>query len=133
MVRNILAIVIGWIGGSAINFGLIMANMALLPAGTDFSTPEGIAAAIPNFQPINFAIVFFAHALGTLVGAFAATLIAIKNKFLLAMSIGVLFFIGGIWAAVTIPAPVWFIALDLIVAYIPMAWLGWKIASGSRT
>ena len=26
-----------------------------------------------------------------------------------------------------IPAPAWFIALDLIVAYIPMAWIGGRL------
>jgi hypothetical protein len=26
-----------------------------------------------------------------------------------------------------IPAPAWFIALDLIAAYLPMAWLGAKL------
>lgn len=28
-----------------------------------------------------------------------------------------------------IPAPTWFIALDLVVAYIPMAWLGLTLAN----
>lgn len=28
-----------------------------------------------------------------------------------------------------IPAPKWFIALDLVAAYLPMAWLGLSIAN----
>jgi|TARA_B110000263_G_scaffold247202_1_gene259625 hypothetical protein len=30
-----------------------------------------------------------------------------------------------------LPAPFWFISLDLIVAYIPMGYLGWKLAKKS--
>ena len=37
--------------------------------------------------------------------------------------------VGGIFAATVIPAPMWFIALDLVVAYIPMAYFGWLIAA----
>jgi hypothetical protein len=43
------------------------------------------------------------------------------------MSIGVFFLIGGFRYS-TPPAPVWFICTDLIVAYIPMGYLGWIIA-----
>jgi hypothetical protein len=28
--------------------------------------------------------------------------------------------------------PLWFVALDLVVAYIPMGWLGWKLADRLR-
>jgi hypothetical protein len=27
-----------------------------------------------------------------------------------------------------LPAPIWFVVLDLAVAYIPMGWLGWRIS-----
>lgn len=39
--------------------------------------------------------------------------------------------IGGIAAAFMIPAPAWFVVLDLAVAYLPMAWIGGKL--GDRT
>ena len=35
---------------------------------------------------------------------------------------------GGIAMAVTIPAPAWFIATDLALAYVPMAILGSRLA-----
>jgi hypothetical protein len=38
--------------------------------------------------------------------------------------IGGVFLAGGIAAAFTIPAPGWFITVDLVAAYIPMAWIG---------
>jgi len=43
--------------------------------------------------------------------------------------VGALFLAGGIAASFMIPAPTWFIVLDLVGAYIPMAWLGARIGS----
>jgi hypothetical protein len=94
------------------------------PPRVDMTTPEGIAAAMPLLQPRHFIPAFLAHALGTLVGALVAYLIAPSSKSVCAYIVGVLFLIGGISACFLIPAPAWFMALDLIVAYIPMAWLG---------
>ena len=37
---------------------------------------------------------------------------------------------GGVAASFMIPAPAWFIALDLLAAYLPMAWLA--ILVGTR-
>jgi hypothetical protein len=62
MVRNILAVILGWIAGSVVNIALIMVNMMMMPAGTNFTTPEAVSAALANMQAINFVIVFLAHA-----------------------------------------------------------------------
>ena len=93
-------------------------------------TPEGLAAGIALFEPRHFVTPFLAHALGTLVGAFVAYLLAASHKARFAYAIGVLFLMGGIAACFMIPAPAWFMALDLVVAYLPMAWLA--IALGAR-
>ncbi len=42
------------------------------------------------------------------------------------------FLLGGITNVFLLPAPVWFAALDLIGAYIPMGWLGGKLAKSLR-
>lgn len=127
MLRNVIGFIVGYLVGSVINFGLIMANMAMMPSGTDFSTPDGVNASMANLGPINFALVFLAHALGTLVGAWVATLIAVSHRLKIALFIGVLFLLGGIYAAVAINAPLWFEALDIVLAYIPFALLGAKL------
>ena len=132
MVRNIVGFIVGYVAGSIVNFALIMVNMAVMPAGIDFTTPEGVNAAMGQMGMINYVIVFLAHALGAFVGALVAASIAVSHKLPIAMVIGVLFLLGGITAAVWIAAPMWFEAVDLIFAYIPMAWLGWKIASGKK-
>ncbi len=41
-----------------------------------------------------------------------------------ALIVGIIFLMGGISACFMIPAPAWFIAADLLLAYIPMALLG---------
>jgi len=129
MVRNILAIVAGLVIGSIVNGFLVTVGPVVIPppAGTDLTTVEGITAAMPLMKPINFLVPFAAHALGTLVGAMVAALIAVGSRMKFALAIGVLFLIGGIIASWMIPAPTWFVALDLIFAYIPMAWIGAKL------
>jgi hypothetical protein len=76
------------------------------------------------FEARHFIMPFLAHAVGTLSGALAAHLIAATHKAQLAYVIGAVFLCGGVAASFMIPAPAWFIALDLLLAYLPMAWLG---------
>lgn len=129
-VRNILAVVAGVVLGSVVNMGTIMLGHVLIPPpeGADLSTAEGFAAALPLLDARHFLAPFLAHALGTLVGAFTTARIAANRELQLAMIIGVVFLAGGIAAANMIPAPTWFIVLDLVAAYLPMAWLGATLA-----
>lgn len=126
MVRNIIGVIVGWLVGSLVNFGLVIGGMALfpLPAGADFTTAEGANAAIQQMQPINFIVPFLAHGIGTMVAALVAVVIAASHKLYIALGLGVLFLLGGIYAAVSIDAPLWFEVLDLVLAYIPFALLG---------
>ena len=135
MIRNILGVIAGIIVGTLVNGGLIQLGHAVvaLPPGTDVSTMEGIAAAMPLFGPEQFIFPFLAHAGGTLVGALVATLIATSQKLAIALGIGVLFLLGGIAAVYMLPAPLWYDVIDLLFAYIPMAWIGWKLGGAGRT
>ena len=47
--------------------------------------------------------------------------------------IGGISLLAGIAMCFMIPAPAWFITLDLVVAYIPMAWLGGTLARSRAT
>ena len=74
-----------------------------------------------------------AHALGSLVGAFVAAKIAGSNHKILALAVAVFFLLGGIYMVYLIPeAPLWMKATDILLAYIPMGWLGWKLARGEN-
>ena len=104
-----------------------------MPEGTDTNTAEGLKAAIPLFEFKHFLTPFFAHALGTLAGAIVAARIAATNKLKIALTIGFFFFLGGFSMIFMIPSPLLFSLTDLILAYIPMAYLGARLAGGNET
>ena len=133
ILRNIAAVIAGLFLGSLANMAIVALGPVLVPppAGVDMTTAEGLQQAMPLLQPKHFVAPFLAHALGTLVGALAAYGIAGSRKALFAWVIGVLFLCGGIAASTMIPAPAWFKAVDLVFAYLPMAWLATMI--GART
>lgn len=132
LVRNALAVVAGFLVGSLVNMALISLSPSLIPppAGVDVRNAESLGSSIHLFEAKHFVMPFLAHALGTFAGALTAFLIAVTYKSRVAWIIGFLFLLGGIAAIFVIPAPVWFIALDLLVAYLPMAWLA--IRTGGR-
>ena len=124
LLRNALALMVGIVVGSVVNMALITLSPSLVPppAGVNLSDPESLKQSIHLFSPRHFVMPFLAHAVGTLAGALAAFLIA-RHKTPMAYVIGLLFLCGGIAASFMIPAPRWFIALDVLAAYLPMAWL----------
>jgi hypothetical protein len=130
-VRNILAVIVGLVAGSAVNMGIIMISGSVIPPpeGVDNTTAEGLKAGMHLFQPKHFLFPFLAHALGTFAGAFLVALIAVNRKMLFAMAIGVFFLAGGIFMVITLPSPVWFAIVDLVGAYLPMAYLAGKLTT----
>lgn len=131
---GVLAIVAGWLIGSAVNMGLITLGHSLIPlAGMDPNGDmEALAEAMGNAEARHFIFPFLAHALGTLVGAIVAAIIAPTHKLRYALGIGLLFLLGGIAVSFMIPAPTWFTAVDILLAYLPMAWLGGMIGKAIR-
>lgn len=128
ILKNIIAVIVGWLGGSIINMGLVQIGHKLIPIeGVDPNNPEALAAAFSNLGAEHMIFPFLAHALGTLVGAFIAAMIAANHKMKFALGIGLLFLIGGVAVSFMIPAPTWFTITDIVVAYIPMAWIGGKL------
>lgn len=129
ILRNILAVLSGIILGSMVNMGIITISSSIIPppAGVDVTTPEGLKAGIHLFEPINFLMPFLAHALGTFVGAIVAVLIAVNYKIWYAIAIGVFFLLGGISMVFMVPSPMWFNIIDLVGAYIPMAYLAYLL------
>lgn len=130
ILRNILACLVGLIVGSMVNGGIIAAGATLVPPpeGVNVNDAASIAANIHLYQPKHFAPPFLAHALGTLAGAVVAVALSARRRMTPAYVIGGIFLLAGIAMCFMIPAPAWFITLDLVVAYIPMAWLGGTLA-----
>ena len=129
ILRNIFAVVLGVAIGGVINMALVNLGPMFIPPppGVDINNVESINESIHLYQPKHYLIPFLAHALGALVGAMVAFMAAGTRRVICAYIVGGLFLLGGITAATMISAPVWFVMLDLGVAYIPMAWLGARI------
>jgi hypothetical protein len=133
LLRNVLAVLAGLVVGGIVNMGLVLLGPALVPppAGVDVTDAESLSRSIHLFEPRHFVMPLLAHAAGTFAGALVAFLLAASHRAGIAWAIGVLNLCGGIAASFMIPAPTWFIALDLLGAYLPMAWLAIQI--GTRT
>jgi hypothetical protein len=131
LLRNILAVIAGAIIGSIVNGSLVSVGGALIPIpeGASVATMQQLNESMALFEPKHFLFPWLAHALGTLAGAFVAALISTNQKLMVALIIGALFLMGGIYMVSILPAaPMWFNGADLLFAYLPMAWLGYKLA-----
>ncbi len=131
ILRNILAVIVGIVVGGIVNMGLIILGGKFLPppAGVDVNDIASINAHIREYSVLQLLAPFIPHAAGVLVGAFLTAKLAATRHLAMAMIIGAVFLLGGIMAVTMVPnAPVWFSALDLVVAYLPMAWLGHRLA-----
>lgn len=133
--RNVLAVISGVVVGSLVNMGLINIGpfVVPLPEGADVSTMENLRDSMKMFTPVNFLFPFLAHALGTLSGAFIAAKVAASRPMAFAIGIGVFFLIGGAMMVGMLGGPMWFNVTDLLLAYIPMAFLGGFLAGGKRS
>lgn len=126
ILRNILAVVASTAVCLLLNalvLGLMM-GLNPPPSGFDPNVLEtyGLLGTRHLLNP------FLAHALPSLIGGALAALLAANNHRTMALVVGFVHLLGGIAAAFMIPAPAWFIAADLLLAYLPMAWLGWKLS-----
>ena len=129
--KNVLAVILGIVIGGIVNMGLINLGGIVIPppAGAEVSDVESLAQSMHLFEAKHFIFPFLAHAVGTLVGAIIAFKVAANNNLKMSLVVGGVFLIGGTMMVFSLPAPLWFDALDLIVAYLPMGWLGAKIGS----
>ena len=123
LLRNIFALLAGVILGSVLNMSFIVAGSKVFPLSESFEPMNAM-----NWDLKFFIFPFLAHALGTLAGAFIAAKIATTYKKTFALFVGAFFLIGGAMMVLMLPAPNRFVILNLILAYIQMGWLGWRIS-----
>ena len=86
-----------------------------------------IAQHIDKFEFHHFIFPFLAHAIGTLVAAFIAAKWVTTKPMIFALSIGGVFTILGIINSISINSPLNAAIVDMF-AYVPMAWLGYKLS-----
>ncbi len=133
--RNILAVVVGILVGGVFNSAIVTVGPMLVPPpeGVDMTDMASLKDNVKLLQPVHFIAPWLAHALGTLVGAFVAAKIAVSHNLKLALVIGAFFLLGGIAMVVMMGGPIWFAVLDWLLAYLPMGYLGGKLAGGDRS
>ena len=130
ILKNIISLFIGAIVGGFINMQTVELGYSVFPLGDfDKNNFDAFVSAMENAENKHYIFPFLAHAFGTFVGATLASLFGANHQFRLAIIIGIFFLIGGIAANLMIPGPLWFSIMDILLAYIPMAWIGHILAS----
>jgi hypothetical protein len=134
ILRNLLAVIAGLVVGGFVNMAIITVGSMVIPppTGIDMTDMDKFAENLKLLGPAHFIAPWLAHALGTLVGAFTAAKVAAGHKMKLALGIGIFFLLGGIMMVSMVGGPVWFAALDLIGAYLPMGFLGGMLGGAKR-
>ena len=133
ILKDIIAVIVGVVIGSLVNGAIIMVSGSIIPPpdGLDITTEEGLKASMHLMQPKHFVFPFLAHAIGTFVGAYIAARFG-AHKMIAAIIIGIFFLIGGVWMVMIMPSPIWFTVVDLVGAYLPVAYFAGRIAKGAE-
>ena len=134
ILKNVWAVFAGVVVGSLVNMAIVILGIFIipLPEGASIWDPESLKAVVQTAGPTFFIPALLAHAIGTLVGAAVAAYFATTRKMAFAIGIGCWFLIGGIAAIAMNGGPLWFKIVDLVGAYIPMGFLGGKLAGGDK-
>ncbi len=130
--RDIIAVLVGWIVGMVSNMAFVFLNVALysMPEGVTFDDKEGFAAYLETLPLTAFLIVLVAHLSQAFFGGLAAAGISRKRTMTVAMIIGVLSLIGGYINMQSIPLPTWmWIEIPL---YLVVSWLAGYLVVSSR-
>ena len=122
--KNIAIVLLGIIFGMIVNIGLIILGGTIFPPSENFEPMNAM-----NWNLKYFIFPFLAHSIGTLSGALIVSKLSNKSSIILPLIVGLYFLLGGIYMITILPAPMWFVLLDVILGYIPMALLGWKLAN----
>jgi len=122
MIRNICAVLVGLVAGMVFNMLIVMLSTVLypMPEGVGFNDREGLAAYIETLPVTAFLIVMLAHLGQAFVGGWIAAIISRNASMLVAMIVGSLSMIAGIYNLSTMPVPAWMwveVPLYLIAAY----------------
>jgi hypothetical protein len=134
ILKRTIVIFISLFSGAMLNGAIINISSKVIapPKGFDLNTAEGLQAAMPHMGPEHFLFPFLAHAIGTLISAVLISRFLKSQQFVFSMMAGIIFLMAGVAMVIMLPGtPIWFILVDLIGAYIPMAYLGNKLVMKS--
>jgi len=130
MIRNFVAFLLGAVVCIVGNGLLLGAMMQLIPPPAGFDPAQLDTYSL--LEARHLLAPWVAHALPSLLGALCASLVAGSRRRTIGMLVGGLHLLGGVAAAFLVPAPWWFVGVDLVFAYLPMAWFGVWLAERIR-
>jgi len=131
MLRRVLAVSAGVIGGSAVIWLLEMFGYMMFPGpeGMDTADPEAMRQLMKEVPVAAFVVILLAYAAGSFAGGWIA--LAIGEKMKDAMITGVVLLGFGIVNLMLVPHPLWFTLISVLL-YLPFAYLGGKAKWGRR-
>ncbi len=136
VVRNILAVIAGFVAASAvmmlieaINGRVLYPELGRLAEG--MTDREAIRALMANAPVGAFLVILLGWALGSLVGGFLAAWIGWNAPVAHALVLGGLLTLAGIANNLMLPPPVWFWIASLVVL-LPAACAGARLAPGKN-
>ena len=127
LVRNIFAVIIGLLFGSAVNMAIIQLNTVLhpMPEGLDPNDSVKFGEYVATLPVSALLTVILAHLSQALVGGWVAARLAGTVPMVLAMIVGGLTLLGGVVMMMMVPHPAWmWIEAPL---YLVVAWLAGSI------
>lgn len=127
--RNFLAVAGGVIVGAVIAALVewVGHQMYAPPPGMDFSDPEAVRAMMKDIPRGALVMVLVAWALGAFIGGWVAAHFAKTAPLRAALIVGAVFLLFGVMTMVSLPHPLWFWVLAIIL-FPPAAHLGGKVA-----
>ena len=131
MLKNILSVIIGVVGGSMTVFAIQRFSSFLhpLPPDLDFFDPIAFKEFIASLPMTALLLVILSHVLGAFLGSFFTARLAKSQKFNLGLLTTFILFIATISNFSMIPHPMWMMVVDLLGVLI-MGFYGSKLGAG---
>lgn len=128
MLRQVLGVLAGLAVGAGITFAVEALNASLnpLPPGSDAANAEAMRAFVARLPPLALWLVLLGWGLGAMAGGWTAARTAGRVR-APARVVGVVLLGAAIFNMLTIPHPLWFWAIGVLV-FLPAAELGASLA-----
>lgn len=133
MLRNVFALVSGLFAMMIVITFVELVNAKFLfpaPAGFDWKDTEAVAEFAKSMPTAAKVVVLAGWLLGAGFGAAVTARLAGSRNLVLALVIGLLVSAGTVQTAMTIPHPVWMIALGVLLPPLLAWWVALQVQKG---
>ena len=131
--KYVLPVVVGAMAGMIlISFGEMGIHYIYpLPAGLSFRDKAALATVMMQLPVTVFVLLLVNYAFSSFIAGCICSLIAGRNTPIPAIVVGIALTMAGLFNLFTIPQPIWFCILSLII-YLPFTCLGYLIARSTK-